>query len=54
MDRVITSHDYQEMKGRVDKDTVLLKDKFTELQQEISPFKVYIQKEVPKKTRGRF
>jgi hypothetical protein len=35
------------MKGRVDKDIVLFKDKLTELQQEVSPFKIYIQKEVP-------
>jgi hypothetical protein len=47
MDRVITSHDYQDMKGRVDKDIVLIKDKLTELQQEVSPFRIYIQKEVP-------
>ena len=46
-DRVITSHDYQDMKGRVDKDIVLIKDKFTELQQEVSPLKVYLHKEVP-------
>jgi DNA invertase Pin-like site-specific DNA recombinase len=47
MDRTITSQDYQDMKGRVDKDIVLVKDKLTELQQAISPFKVYLQKEVP-------
>ena len=47
MYRVITAHDYQDMKGRVYKDIVLVKDKLTELQQEVSPFKVYIQKEVP-------
>jgi site-specific DNA recombinase len=47
MDRTITSQDYQDMKGRVDKDIVLVKDKLTELQQTFSPFKVYIQKEVP-------
>ena len=35
------------MKGRVDKEIVLVKDKLTELQKTISPFKVYIQKEVP-------
>ena len=44
---MITSHDYQDMKGRVYKEIVLVKDKLTELQQETSPFKVYIQKEVP-------
>lgn len=47
MDRVITSHDYQDMKGRLDKGMVLLKDKLTELQQEVSPFKIYVKKEVP-------
>jgi hypothetical protein len=47
MDRAITSHDYQEIKSRVDKDIVLAKEKLTELQQEKSPFKVYLQKEVP-------
>jgi hypothetical protein len=47
MDRTITSQDYQDMKGRVDKEIVLTKDKLDELQQEISPFKIYIQKEVP-------
>jgi len=47
MDRSITPQDYQDMKGRVDKELVLLKDKLTELQQEISPFKVYMQKEIP-------
>lgn len=47
MDRSITSHDYQGMKSRVDKDIVLTKEKLTELQQEKSPFKVYLQKEVP-------
>jgi DNA invertase Pin-like site-specific DNA recombinase len=47
MDRSITPQDYQEMKSRVDKDIVLAKDKLTELQQQTSPFKNYIQKEVP-------
>ena len=47
MDRTITSQDYQDMKGRVDKDIVLVKDKLIEVQQAIPPFKVYLQKEVP-------
>jgi site-specific DNA recombinase len=47
MDRTITSHDYQDIKSRVDKDIVLTREKLTELQQEKSPFKVYIQKDVP-------
>jgi hypothetical protein len=32
---------------QVDKELVLLKDKLTDLQQQTSPFKLYIQKEVP-------
>jgi site-specific DNA recombinase len=47
MDRTITPQDYQDMKGRVEKELVLLKDKLSELQQHISPFKIYIQKEIP-------
>lgn len=47
MDRTITPQDYQDMKGRVEKELVLLKDKLTDLQQQTSPFKIYIQKEVP-------
>jgi hypothetical protein len=35
------------MKGRVDKEIVLIKDKLTDLQQQTSPFKIYIQKELP-------
>ena len=31
----------------VDKEIVLVKDKLTELQQEVLPFKIYIQKEGP-------
>jgi hypothetical protein len=33
MDRVITPQDYQDMKGRVDKDIVSVNDKLTDLQQ---------------------
>jgi len=47
MDRTITAQDYQDMKSRVDKELVLLKDKLTELQQQTSQFKEYIQKDVP-------
>ena len=47
MDRTITSQDYQDIKGRVDKDIVLVKDNLIEVQQAIPPFKVYLQKEVP-------
>lgn len=35
------------MKSRVDKDIVLTKEKLTGVQQEKSPFKVYLQKETP-------
>jgi len=47
IDRAITSSDYQDMKGRVDKEIALTKDKLTELQQQTSLFRMYIQKEVP-------
>lgn len=47
MDHVKTSLDYQDMKGRVDKELGLVKGKLTDLQQEISPFRIFIQKEVP-------
>jgi|WetSurSiteA1Bulk_404760.scaffolds.fasta_scaffold90228_2 hypothetical protein len=47
IDRVIMSRVYQVMKGRVDKDIVLIRDKLSELQHEVSPFNIYIQKEVP-------
>jgi site-specific DNA recombinase len=47
MDRTITPQDYQDMKARVDKELVLIKGKLTELQQEILPFQVYMQKEIP-------
>ncbi len=45
-ERVITSHDYQDMRGRVNKEVVLKKDKLTDLQKEVSPFRIYIQTEV--------
>ena len=47
MDKQVTPFDYQEMKSMIDKEIVITKDKLTELQQEVSPFKIYIQKEVP-------
>ena len=47
MDRTITPQDYQEMKGRVDKDLVLIKDNLINLQKQTSPFKNYIKKEAP-------
>jgi chemotaxis regulatin CheY-phosphate phosphatase CheZ len=47
MDWAITPQDYQDMKGRVEKELVLLKDKLTDLQRQTSPFKAFIQKEIP-------
>ena len=44
MDRTFTPQDYQDMKGRVGKELVLLKDKLTDLQQQTSPFKIYIRR----------
>jgi ABC-type phosphate transport system auxiliary subunit len=35
MDRTILLHDYHDMKGRVDKELVLVKDKLISLQQKI-------------------
>ena len=40
MDRTITPQYYQDMKGRVEKDRVLIKDKLTDLQQQTSLFKI--------------
>lgn len=34
------------MKGRVDKEFVLVKGNLNDLQQQISPFKIYIQKKL--------
>jgi hypothetical protein len=47
MDRSITHQDYQNMKGSVEKDLVLIKDKLTDLQQQTSPLKINIRKQVP-------
>jgi hypothetical protein len=47
MDRVITSQDYEDMKGRLEKEIVLMKAKLLKLQQEISPFRIYLRKEIP-------
>jgi predicted nucleotidyltransferase len=47
MDHSNTPQDYQEIKGRVDKEIVPVKNKLTDLRQQTSHFKVYIQKEVP-------
>ena len=47
LDNVITPQDYQEMKDKLEKELVLTRAKLNDLQQQSSPFKVYIQKEVP-------
>ena len=46
MDRTIKANDYKELRSRADKELVLLKDKLTDLQQQTSPFRDYIQKDV--------
>jgi hypothetical protein len=46
MDGTITPQYYQDMKGIIEKDLVLIKDSLIDLQQQTSPFKIYIQKEV--------
>lgn len=47
MDRTITPHNYHKMKEIVNKELVLTKDKLIDLQQQVSPFKTYIKKELP-------
>jgi ABC-type phosphate transport system auxiliary subunit len=47
MGRTNAPQDYQDMKCRVEKDLVPIKNKLIELQHEVSPFKIYIQKEIP-------
>lgn len=47
LDKQVTPSDYQEMKSMIDKDIVITKDKLTDLQQEVSPFRIYIHREVP-------
>lgn len=47
MDRVITPQDHQDMKRRVEKDLVLIKDNLADLQKQTSPFRNYIQNEAP-------
>jgi len=45
MNRIITPQDYQNMKDRVGKYLVIIKDKLTDLQQQTSQFRLCIQKE---------
>jgi hypothetical protein len=47
MDHDITFLDYHEIKEKVDKELGKVKDNLNELKQQTSPFKIYIQKEVP-------
>jgi hypothetical protein len=47
MDLAIAPQDYQTMKEEVDKDLVITKNKLTGLMEQSSPFKTYIDKEVP-------
>ena len=49
MEKLFEKEDYQRKDEiqKTKKELVLLKDKLHELQQHISPFKIYIQKEVP-------
>ena len=44
LDHVIASMDINEIKGRVEKDIILAKEKLTELQKEKSQFRKYIQR----------
>jgi len=47
LDGTITPQDYQDMKGKVDKDLVLFKSKLSGLMDQPSPYKTYISKTVP-------
>ena len=47
IDRIITPHDYHDMKERVDKELVLVKNRLNELLEQSSPYKIYIEKEIP-------
>ena len=47
LDGKISPGDYNEMKGKVDKDLVLFKSKLNGLQDEPSPYKTYISKTLP-------
>ena len=47
MDGDITPQDYQDMKGKVDKELVLLRGRLEDLSEKGSPYKTYITKTVP-------
>jgi len=47
LDGTITSQDYQDMKGKIDKDLVLFKSNLSGLLDQPSPYKTYITKTVP-------
>ena len=47
LDGTISPQDYQDMKGKVDKDLVLFKSKLSGLMDQPSPYKTYISKTVP-------
>ncbi len=47
LDGKIEPHDYQEMKGRVDKELGLLRGKLNDLTEQTSPYKTYISKTIP-------
>jgi site-specific DNA recombinase len=47
LDGTITPQDYQDMKGKVDKDLALFKNKPSGLMDQPSPYKTYISKTIP-------
>ena len=47
LDGTITPQDYQDMKGKVDKDLALFKNKLSGLMDQPSQYKTYISKTVP-------
>jgi site-specific DNA recombinase len=47
LDGTITPHDYQDMKGKVDKDLVMLRSKLSGLLDQPSTYKTYTTKTVP-------
>ena len=47
LDGDITPQDYQDMKGKVEKEIALLKGRLTDLKEKGSPYTIYISKTVP-------
>jgi hypothetical protein len=47
LDCTITPQDYQDMKGKVDKDLVMFRSNLSGLMDQPSPYKTYISKTVP-------